>query len=168
MEEEIIKKFDELYAIMSRSTDVADMKLFGKVMREAIVYITANNPKKAEELVNKLCAIKWDNYLTKEEAEKIVKEMKPSVAWSEEEVINTLTRKGYKTEEEPYYNAHALYATICMKCSDSGETIKDKILRKVSANFSEAEMLEICYWLALDSLKDKDGVFRIRKYFGLE
>lgn len=167
MEEEIIKKFDELYAIMSRSTDVADMKLFGKVMREAIVYITANNPKKAEELVNKLCAIKWDNYLTKEEAERIVKEMKPSVAWSEEEVMNTLTRKGYKTEEEPYYNAHALYATICMKCSDSGETIK-KLFGRGTANLSETDFLEACHLLALDSLKDKDGVFRIRKYFGLE
>lgn len=165
MREDIIRKFDELYAIMSRSTDVADMKLFGKVMREAVDYLAANSPKKAEELVNKLCAIKWDNYLTQEEAEKIVKEMNPSVNWTETEVFGALANKGYKKEEEPYYNSHALYAAICMKCSDNGETLKEKVLSKMDSRF---DLFEICYWLALDSLKDKDGVFRIRKYFGLE
>ena len=54
-----------------------------------------------------------------------------------------------------------------MKYSDSASTIADIVLKKSLNEVDGSEMLRICYHLALDLLKDKDGVFDIRKYFNL-
>lgn len=167
-EKELMQKFDELYQKMSKSTNTDDMKLFGHVMREAIAYIAANRPDKADELLEELCAINWDNYLTKKEADAIVKNMLPAVRWNEEQVIRSLSAMGYDVEEAPYYNSHALFATISMKYSDSAATIAERAFKMRLDEMNENELLDICYHLALDVLKDKDGIFNIRKYFGLQ
>lgn len=162
---EQIKKFDELYAKMSASTNVDDMKLFGKVMREAILFLSERVPEKAEELIDKLCAIKWKNYLTKREADEIVSKMAPQPGMTKTQINTMLDDMGMPREEMPYYNEHALYAEICKVFSDSGETLAkyafgDNVI-------GATEMFELVYHLALDKLKDKDGVYNIRKYFGL-
>ncbi|MBR3285773.1 MAG: hypothetical protein IKI70_05805, partial [Bacteroidales bacterium] len=59
------------------------------------------------------------------------------------------------------------YVAISMKYSDSASTIADIVLKKSLNEVDGSEMLRICYHLALDLLKDKDGVFDIRKYFNL-
>lgn len=48
--------------------------------------------------------------------------------------------------------------------SDSMETIA-KIKGKALENLSEEEIFIAVYMLALDKLKDKDGMFNIRAYF---
>ena len=162
-----MQKFDELYAKMSKSTDTNDMKLFGHVMREAMSYIASTRPDKGEELLEELCAINWDNYLTRKEADAIVKGMSPSPRWTEEQVLRSLESMNYDVEEAPYYNQHALYVAVSMKYSDSGKTIAEYIMKRNANEVDDRELLGACYHLALDVLKDKDGVFNIRKYFGL-
>ena len=44
-EKEKMQKFDELYAKMRKSSDVEDMKVFGRVMREAVGYL-ASTPRR--------------------------------------------------------------------------------------------------------------------------
>lgn len=165
--EEQMKKFDQLYAKMSASTDIEDMKLFGKACRKAIEILAMQMPARSMDIIDELCALNWDNYLTDREADEIVKNMEPRPTWSKEQVMNGLKRLGLPTEESPYYNDNALYVAIEMKYSDSARTIAEDILKKSLSEVDDMEMLRICYHLALDVLKDRDGVFSIRKYFGV-
>lgn len=161
---EQIKKFEELYSKMSTSSNVEDMKVFGNVMHKMFKYISERMPEKAEEYLEELCAIKWHNYLTKKEAEEIVGSMEPKTVWMTEQVKREIEAMGMPIEEMPYYNWCALYTTISMIASDSRETIKKYALGGEEDN---KKLFNLCYHLALDKLKDKDGVFNIRTYFGL-
>lgn len=166
--EELMRKFDQLYAKMAASNDVANMKLFGGVMRKAIEQLARYNIEDATDLVDELCSMNWDNYVTRKEAIAIVASMEPQAKWSFEKVEAALAKLGLPMEEAPYYNSYAMYVGISMKYSDSAQTLAERVLRKSIAEIDELDMLKMCYYLAKDSLKDKDGVFNIRKYFGLE
>lgn len=168
MNEQAIKKttekFDSLYAKMSVSNNIEDMKLFGRVMRKAMVFLTDYSTEKVEELIEELCAINWHNYLTKKETGEIVGSMEPKAAWTMEQAKREVEAMGMPIEEMPYYNWCALYTTISMICSDSGETLKKYAFGEVA---DDKKLFALCYHLAVDKLKDKDEVFNIRKYFGL-
>ena len=70
--DEMKKKFWELYPYMATSENVAYMRAFGNVHKEMMDWMIANKPDLAQEWIEKLCSIKWKNYLTQKEAEKIV------------------------------------------------------------------------------------------------
>lgn len=161
---ERMEYFDELYIKMSESSDIEDMELFGGVMREAMQYICKHSPEYADELMEKLCAICYKNYLTKKEADAIVSKMEPSAKWSMEHLERTLSAMGAPAEEEPCYNKYALLAAVSMVASDSADTI---VKYAFDGQEDDAKLLEVCYHLALDKLKDKDRVFNIRKYFNV-
>lgn len=161
MKNEHIKRFDELYDKMSGSSEIKDMELFGKVMREAMQYIVSHSPAYAEELTEKLEAINYKNYLTRKEAEDIIMSMQPAPKWSIEQMKRMLAASGAPKEEEPYYNECALYTTMAMIASDSIETLTKY------ATADENILMEMVYHLAMDKLKDKDGKFCIRKYFDI-
>lgn len=65
---DIMSKFDELYGMMASSTNVKYMRTFGDTMRCMMKDMASKHPELAQEYVEKLCAIKWKNYLTKKEA----------------------------------------------------------------------------------------------------
>lgn len=155
--EEMMKKYDRLYEKMATSAKIENMRLFGKVGREAMVLIVKNMPEKAEELIDKLCAINWDNYLTEREAEAITSKMDPQRPWPREQWLSVMKQHGYPLEEEPYYNRCAMYVTMSMVYSDDIESLKHFA--------SGIDMFEFIHALALNKLKDKDKVFSIRKYF---
>lgn len=72
---------------------------------------------------------------------------------------------GLPTEEEPYYNDYALYVAMNQVISDHGCTVA-KILGKESVKDIDSDnLVKYGYSLALDLLKDKDGVYDIREYF---
>ena len=66
--EELMKNFDELYGIMATSGNVKYMRVFGDTMRCMMKDMADRHPELAQEYIEKLCAIKWKNYLTKKEA----------------------------------------------------------------------------------------------------
>lgn len=162
---EMLEKFDKLYQKMSTSDNVEHMKLFGHVMREAIEEVCDFQPERAEEMIDKLCAINWHNYMTQREAEAIVSNMAPKAKWSFDQIERTLESENISMSEEPYYNKWALWTEISKLYSDSGKTLME-FLQKVG-RASDSELLLLLYGLAIDNLKDKDGVYNIRKYFGL-
>jgi hypothetical protein len=110
--------------------------------------------------------MEWDNYVTRSEAEQIVKHMDPAAKWSEEQMMRALENLGYPKEEAPYYNEHALWVAVSMKYSDDAKTIAEVLGKKVE-EVEEVEMLRICHDLAMNVLKDADGVFDVRHYFCL-
>lgn len=84
----------------------------------------------------------------------------PMLVWRQ--AMNNL---GIATEEEPFYNSCALWVTMNMLYSDHAETMANKIWGKPLAEIPTETLVKTIHALALDKLKDKDGVFEIRKYF---
>lgn len=162
---EIMSKFDELYGIMATSTNVKYIHTFGDTMRCMMNDMASKHPEQAQEYIEKLCAIKWKNYLTKKEASEIVSGMNPPVTWDMQTWLDALENLGLAMEEKPYYNDYALYVAMNQVVSDHGCTIA-KILGKENVKDINADDLaKYGYNLALDLLKDKDEVYDIREYF---
>lgn len=164
--QELKDKYNSLYAYMAASRNPNYMKLFGRVMTEMMEWLIANKPDMAEKWLEKLCAIKWDNYLTTEEAERIVSEMRPAAPWSRSVWRDAMTSLGLPTEHEPHYNSCALWAVMNMVYSDSAETIA-KLMGSTIEDADTADMVNAVYAFAVDKLTDEDGRFDVRHYFGL-
>ena len=158
-QEQLKDKFESLYNYMASSGNVAYMHTFGVVHKEMMDWMIQNKPDLATEWVDKLCSIKWRNYLTPKEAEKIVSEMNPKAPWTREQWKQTMEQAGYPLEKEPYYNRCALWTTMNMIMSDSSETIKKYV--------ENGNMFKLVHDLAVDKLTDSDNKFKIRAYFNL-
>lgn len=158
-QEEMKNEFYALYNMMANSNKVENMHTFGNVHKEMMEWFIANKPELAQEWLEKLQSIKWKNYLSTKEAEKIVAEMNPPAPWTRDQWRAAMKEHGFDFDREPYFNRCALWVTMNMKMSDSGDTL---------AKYIEGDkMFEAVYHLAVDSLTDKDGRFKIREYFGL-
>ena len=162
MKEEFLK----LYDYIVNSEDPEKMHVLGQVVKSMMNRFIESYPQWAREYLDTLQAVKWCNYLTAKEAEQIVANMKPSPAWTRTAWDGMMTNLGYPKEEEPYYNEHALYVTMCMKSSDSGDTIISE-MNANGVNPDRDTIFKFIYKLALDVLKDKDHMFNIRSYFKL-
>lgn len=160
---ELKERYDALYDYMAQSQDPKNMKAFGCVMNQMMDYLILNKPDVAEEMVDSLEAIKWHQYLTPKEAEKIVGGMDPKGPWSREVWKSTMESLGLPLEEPPYYNKCALWTEMNKIYSDFGEEIALLIGKPLSP--SDKDIIAACYKMALKNLKDKDGVYDIRKYF---
>lgn len=156
---ELKEKYEELVAKMTTSKNVENMKLFGRVMGDMIEELIKKEPEKAEKFLEQLEAVRWKNYLTQSEAEKILEGMNPEAPWKYDQWKRTMEEYGYSLEEWPYYNKGAIYVTMNMIMSDSGQTIP----KYISSNV----LFKFVHDMAVDSLKDKDEMFGIRKYFGV-
>ena len=155
--EDMMKKYDKLYDKMATSGKIDNMRLFGKVGREAMLLVVKNMPERATELIEKLESINWNNYLTEKESEAVTTKMDPQRPWSKDQWLMAMEKHGLPLEEEPYYNRCALFTTMCMIYSDDGDTLKRYA--------NEGNMFELVHALAVNKLKDKDRVFSVRKYF---
>lgn len=155
-----------LYEYMATSNKPEYMKAFGHVMNDMMEWFIVNKVEQAQDWVEKLCAIKWNNYLTQKEAEAIVAKMNPKAPWTKDVWKNTLDNMGITTEEAPYYNTCALWVTMNMVYSDSANTIA-RIIGKQLAEIPTDVIIKAVHGLALDKLKDVDKQFDIRVYFGL-
>ena len=161
------KEFYELYDMMAMSHDVNNMRTFGNVHKEMMEWMIQNKPDLAQEWIGKLESIKWCNYLTQKEAEKIVSKMVPNAPWSREVWKNAMTQLELPMEEEPYYNSCALWAEMNKQYSDHAQTMADKVWKKPLNTIPAEEIVPVIHAFALDLLKDKDKNYCIRSYYGL-
>ena len=150
-------EFLSLYNMMAESEDVSNMHTFGNVHKEMMDWFIQNKPDLAQEWLGKLDSIRWNNFLTQQEAESIVSKMEPKAPWSREQWRNAMDEHGYETEDEPYYNSCSLWVTMDMIMSDSSDTIGKYV--------STDRLFDFVYDLAVDKLTDEDSVFAVRKYF---
>ena len=162
--EQMKEQFNELYTLMSSSNNVAFMHTFGNVHKEMMNWFIANKPEVAEEWLCKLESIKWHNYLSPKEAEKIVGGMKPEAPWGRDAWKQAMDGFGISTEEAPYYNSCALWVEMNKMYSDHAETFAN-LMGKTIKEIPTDTMVKAMYGLALDNLKDKDHVYNIRTYF---
>ncbi len=95
----------------------------------------------------------------------IVSKMDPKGPWSREAWKNTMESFGLPLEEQPAYNRCALWVEMNKIYSDFGENIAELIGKTLSP--TDKDIIAACYKMALKNLKDKDGVYNIRKYFGV-
>lgn len=79
--------------------------------------------------------------------------------------LDEMEKLGLCMEDKPYYNDYALYIAMNQVISDHGETIVAIKGEKSLSDINEDELVRYAYKLALDLLKDKDGVYNIREYF---
>lgn len=161
------KEFYELYDMMAASHDVENMKTFGNVHKEMMEWMIANKPELAQEWMEKLESIRWCNYLTQKEAQKIVDGMMPKAPWQRDTWRNAMIRLGIPLEEEPYYNSCALWVEMNKQYSDHAETLAEKVWKKPLSEIPSEVMVPAIHAFALDLLKDQDKVYCIRSYFGL-
>ena len=160
------EKYTQLYDYMATSSHPSYMKVFGHAMTEMMDWFIANKPEAAEEWICKLESIKWNNYLTPKEAEKVVSAMNPKAPWARDIWKQAMENLGIAIEESPYYNTCALWATMNMIYSDSATTIAG-IMGKAVNEVPAEQMVKAVHALAIDKLKDADKRFNIRVYFGL-
>ena len=156
-------RYTGLYDYMAASRDPKNMKAFGCVMTEMMDWLMANKPDVAEEMIDKLEAIKWHQYLTPKEAEKILTNMDPAGPWKREAWKSTMESFGLPLEEAPFYNSCALLVEMNKIYSDFGEEIASLLGKPLTA--TDKDIISACYKMALKNLKDKDGMYDIRKYF---
>ena len=161
--QEMKDRYTGLYDYMAQSQDPKNMKAFGCVMTEMMEWLMANKPEVAEEMIDKLEAIKWRQYLTPKEAEKIVAGMDPKAPWPRDQWKSVMEGFGLPLEEAPAYNRCALLVEMNKIYSDYGDEIASLLGKPLSP--SDKDIISACYKMALKNLKDKDGVYDIRKYF---
>lgn len=157
---ELREQFKRIYNEIIDSHDECKMQVLGSVTKAMMCDLIDSDPKQAQEYLDKLEAVNWDNYLTEQEAANIYDSMNPAPLWSRAEWDKTMRANGYDMEHRPHYNAHALFVTMDMITSDSGDTIRKKMA-------DMDDMFNFVHQLALDKLRDKDGRFEVRKYFDL-
>ena len=146
-------------------TNVKYMRAFGDTMRCMMKDMSAKHAELAQEYLDKLCAIKWQYYLTKKEASEIVDGMNPPATWDMQTWLKAMNGLGLVTEEKPYYNDYALYVAMNQVVSDHGCTIAKILGKEDVKDIGTEHLVKYAHSLALDLLKDKDGVYDIREYF---
>ena len=161
--QEMKERYEALYEYMANSRDPKNMKAFGCVMTEMMDYLIQNKPDVAEEMIESLEAIKWHQYLTPKEADRIFAGMDPKGAWPREAWKSTMESLGIPLEEPPYYNRCALWIEMNKIYSDFGEEIASLLGKPLQP--TDKDIISACYKMALKNLKDKDGIYHIRKYF---
>lgn len=163
-QKDIMSHFERLYSKMATSKEPKYMQVFGNVMTCMMKDIADWNVETAQGYLDKLEAINWCNYLSKKEAVSIVDSMEPKGGWNISEWEKCAEDYDTRIEDTPYYNKWALYVAMNMIYSDSVCSIA-KIAGKTLPEMPKEELWNAIYMLALDKLKDKDGIFDIRSYF---
>ena len=161
------QEFASLYDLMANQQDVKYMRVFGNVHREMMDWFIQNKPDLAQEWLDKLESIRWHQYLTPKEAEKILAGMDPAAPWKRDQWKSVMEGLGLPLEESPYYNSCALFVEMNKQHSDHAQSLADKVWKKPLSAIPTEELIPVIHALAIDVLRDKDGVYNIRSYFGL-
>ena len=165
-QEELTERYKELYGIMETSNEQKYMKLFGDVMSEMMGWMIKNQPQVAESMIEKLCAVNWEQYLTKAEATKIVSKMIPQAAWVDFDTWNkALTGLRLETERKGVFNAYALWVKMNAMYSKHIKAIAEYAFETPVDDIDSEKLVKLIHALAVDVLADADGVFDIRKYY---
>lgn len=165
-QEEMRNEFHELYDMMAASQKVEYMYTFGCVLKDMMEWMIQNKPEMAEDYIGKLESIRWKNYLTPKEAERIVSQMSPKAPWSRDVWRQAMEAYGLTKEYEPYYNSCALWVTMNKVYSNSAETIA-RIMGMEPGAVPQDKMVKAVYGLALDELCDADSKVSIRHAYGI-
>lgn len=161
---ETLEKYEELYKDMASSGNKEKMKAFGEADRWAFRKMNEISPKDAQCWLDKLEAMNWHNYLSKQEAEEVTARLvnqngMKGPHWGYETFKNAVESVGGAMSEKPYYNCYALWAVANMLYSDHYDSARKYV--------PESEMPKYFYTSAVEKLKDADKPKFVRWYFDL-
>lgn len=164
METKDMERFDDIYDDMVASKDVKKMHELGKAFCWLMSQVSASNPKLAREVVEKLEASAWNNYLSENEAVEIVSQFvnqdgAKGAKWSYSQFVQLVERIDGVIEDKPYYNRYALWVTMNMIYSDEYRELVEAV--------GSDKVMRLIYKLAFARLHDPDRSCFIREYFGL-
>lgn len=162
-QEELKEKYQMLYNYMANSNTPKYMMIFGEVENEMMDWMIKNQPSAAEMWIEKLCSIKWEQYLTKQEATNIINGMMPKAPWSYEVWDGAMTKLGLEREREYVFNKYAMWVVMSQVYTDFGRTLA-KALGEPLEEIPAENFLPIIHDMALDLLLDKDEVYNVRTY----
>ena len=162
--EDLIKQYDELYEEMVSAKDPKKMMIFGEAEKKMFHTLVEKHPEIAEMWLTKLEAGKWNNYLSKTEAEHIASKLLNQDGtrgphWSYETFKEAVESLGVRIKDEPYYNCWALWVTANMKYSDHHKSTSEFVPSEQEPRFF--------YMMAVESLKDPDRPKYIREQYNL-
>lgn len=168
--EQLTKRYDELYQIMATSKDPKKMIIFGEAEKWVFNEMVKIHPEMAEKWLDHLEPVEWNNSLSEKEAMNIGlrivnQDGSKGFHWPHEMFLMTVMKMGGKAEEKPYYNSYALCVTANMIYSDHAQSISMDLGYNSPQDVPNDKMLISCYRKAVESLKDVDGGFHVRKYF---
>ena len=164
-QEELSEKYKSLYNTMAVSGEPRYMKLFGDVMNEMMAWVIKNQPSAAEQWIEKLCAVKWEQYLTRAEAQKVVSNMVPEAPWSFETWEKAMASLGLETERKGIFNKFALWTEMNAQYSDQAENLAKFAFGVPLDDVDEGKLVKLIHALAIGMLTDEDGKFNIREYY---
>lgn len=157
-----LERYYELYSDMASSKDVNKMKAFGEAEKWAYKKMTEISPKTAQAWLEKIEASRWNNYLSKAEADEITAKLVAQDGtrgghWSYETFKSAVEGLGGEMSDEPFYNCYALWVVANMLWSDHYKSAKMYV--------PDADMPAYFYSMALEKLKDIDRPHFVRNYF---
>ena len=170
--EDILERYEELYEDMATSNNKEKMIAFGEAERCMFRKLAKEQPAVAQMWLDKLEAMHWKNYLSKQEAEEIAAKLinqngRIGPHWNYEVFKDTVEKLGGKIYEKPFYNCYALWITANMIYSDhAGSTAEDMGMNSPEAVPNEKMALSM-YRKAVEKLKDVDRPMFVREYYGL-
>ena len=162
--EDLIKRYDELYDDMATAKDPKKMMVFGDAEKWMFHTLAHKHPEIAEKWLTKLEAGKWNNFLSKSEAEMVVSKLinqdgTRGAHWDYDTFKSAVESLGGKMTDEPFYNCWALWAVANMRYSDNARSASEFVPKDM--------MPKYFYNVAVESLKDADRPKFTREYFDL-
>ena len=169
---EVLERYEELYEDMATSGNKDKMTAFGEAERWAFKRMNEISPKDAQCWLDKLEAMHWKNYLSKQEAEEIASHLinqngKTGAHWGYETFKAAVESLGGKMSEKPYYNCYALWATANMIYSDHAQSVAEDMGATTPEAVPNEKMALSMYRKAVEQLKDVDRPKFVREYFDL-
>lgn len=169
---EMLERYEELYEDMATSNNKEKMMAFGNAENWAFKRMQELSPKDAQCWLDKLEAMHWKNYLSKQEAEEIASKLinqngRIGAHWNYEVFKETVEKLGGKVYEKPFYNCYALWATANMIYSDHAQSVAEDMGMPTPEAVPNEKMALSMYRKAVEQLKDVDRPMFVRKYFDL-
>lgn len=170
--EEILERYEELYEDMANSGNKDKMIAFGDAERWAFKRLYEVSPKDAQCWLDKLEAMHWKNYLSKQEADEIASHLvnqngRLGAHWGYETFKGVVESLGGKMYDKPYYNCYALWITANMIYSDHAQSVAEDMGMTTPEAVPNEKMALSMYRKAVEKLKDVDRPKFIREYFDL-
>lgn len=165
-----MKRYEELYHNIVASNDDAKMEMLGSIFLSMLEQIEGSSPRLYQEMLDKMEATEWHNYLTETEAAKIA----PTIVnqdgthgphWSYDVFKGAVESLGGKPSEKPYYNCYALWVTANMIYSDHAQSVAEDMGFNSPSDVPNEKMALSMYKKAVEKLKDVDRPMFIRPYF---
>lgn len=165
-----MKRHEELYNNIIASKSDAKMEMLGCIFLSMMEQMETMNPRLYKEMLEKMEATEWNNYLTEAEAAKIAaglvnQDNSRGAHWPYEVFKSAVESLGGKSSDKPYYNCYALWITANMLYSDHAQSVAEDMGFKSPSEVPNEKIALSMYKKAVEKLKDPDRPLFIRQYF---